>query len=84
MWTLAIRREKWMPTKNSRLFSAHFKGTDYIQKPGSSVKLLKPDAIPTIFNFPKHLQKCTSARRIIVRTDESHETSEVSVTNLIL
>lgn len=57
LWVKAIRRENWIPSKYSRLCSEHFLQTDYSQNPGCTAKVLKPDAVPTIFSFPKHLMK---------------------------
>ncbi|KAH1021788.1 hypothetical protein HUJ04_011273 [Dendroctonus ponderosae] len=57
MWINAIRREDWTPSKSSKLCSVHFQDTDYQIRPGTSVKLLKCDAVPSIFSFPEHLLK---------------------------
>lgn len=53
-WIIATKRDKFNPTDSSRLCGKHFKVTDYNEHFGS--KLLKKDAVPSIFNFPKHLQ----------------------------
>lgn len=65
MWIKAIRRENWKPSKTSRICGQHFVDTDYINKPGTSLKLLKPEAIPSVFPYPKHLVKKPSTRRVI-------------------
>lgn len=67
LWLNAIKMVNWQPSKTSKLCSAHFLETDYQHRPGSSVKLLKPDSVPSIFNFPQHLIKTKSSRRILKR-----------------
>ncbi|KAI4455481.1 thap domain-containing [Holotrichia oblita] len=71
LWVQAIRRENWYPSKTSRICGNHFLENDYKLKPGSTIKLLKPDAIPSVFCFPKHLQTKRTSRRIlkIINTD---------------
>ncbi|XP_067011491.2 uncharacterized protein [Anabrus simplex] len=56
-WVQAIRREHWLPTAYSTLCSKHFTPDSYQTRPGAPVKLLKEDAVPSIFSFPDHLQK---------------------------
>lgn len=63
LWINAIRRQNWNPTKTSRICGTHFLETDYLLKPGCSKKMLKPDSVPSIFSFPKHLTKTTSTPR---------------------
>ncbi|CAH1364245.1 unnamed protein product [Tenebrio molitor] len=57
LWIQAIKRENWSPSKTSRICGMHFLETDYKNRPGCSIKLLKPDAVPSVFTFPKHLQQ---------------------------
>lgn len=66
-WVQAIRRENWVPSQASRLCSAHFKDSDYLVRPGALIRRLKPEAVPSIFNFPKHLMKNINERRVLVR-----------------
>lgn len=54
-WLVAIKRENFKPTKHSRLCSDHFENTDFIVRFGQ--KYLEKSAVPSIFNFPQHLQK---------------------------
>lgn len=52
-WKLAIRRKDWEPTKTSLICSEHFTDDDYVVKKSASVRpRLKPDAVPSIFDFP--------------------------------
>ena len=57
-----MRREKWSPTRNSRICEDHFLPSDYNFPPAiitefSCKKYLKRDAIPSIFNFPDRVTK---------------------------
>lgn len=63
LWIKAIRREKWKPSKSSKLCSEHFVPSDFLIRLGSNQKVLKPDADPSIFSFPKHLQKKSVVQR---------------------
>ncbi|CAN8016889.1 unnamed protein product [Ixodes persulcatus] len=58
-WIAAVRRAHWVPTKASRLCSVHFTNESYelssrLSKEfglGQRAPRLKPDAVPTIFNY---------------------------------
>ena len=59
-----MRRSNWQPSRSSYLCSAHFTKDDYIVPPGSEKKTkLKISAVPSIFNFPQHLQKQSKSRK---------------------
>ena len=56
-----MRREKWSPTKNSKICENHFLPSDYNFPPPiiiefSCKKYLKRDAVPSIFNFPDQVK----------------------------
>ncbi|XP_055049989.2 uncharacterized protein [Misgurnus anguillicaudatus] len=53
-WLRRMRWQNWWPTGNSVLCSDHFE-KDCFEQMGSH-KRLRRNAVPTIFNFPKHLQ----------------------------
>lgn len=53
-WLRRMRWQNWWPTGNSVLCSDHFE-KDCFEQVGSH-KRLRKNAVPTIFNFPKHLQ----------------------------
>lgn len=44
----AVGLENWSPTKWSGVCNKHFKEIDYLKRPNCNVKLLKPDAIPSV------------------------------------
>jgi len=59
-WLVAVKREYWTPTDRSSICSAHFKSSCF-DRTGQTVRL-KENAIPTIFDFPAHLQKCMNKK----------------------
>ena len=52
-WLAAIKRDDFKPTTASRICGDHFITSDY--HPGS--RELKKSAVPSVFQFPEHLQK---------------------------
>ena len=64
-----MRRKDWTPSKSGRICEKHFLPTDYTYPPSLpfskslSRKRLKPDAVPSCFNFPRHLQKAPVKER---------------------
>ncbi|KAK5642105.1 hypothetical protein RI129_008272 [Pyrocoelia pectoralis] len=62
----AIRRENFNPTNDSVICGKHFKDADFLRK--VPTKVLKSDAIPSVFDFPVHLEvKSPKHRRTIIR-----------------
>ena len=68
-WIQAMRREDWQPSKSDRICEKHFLPSDY-QYPQNlpysrtlSRQCLKRDAVPSVFNFPEHLNKKHSQRQ---------------------
>ena len=67
-WVQKIKRKGWKPTAHSRLCSEHFHASCFDDRyvlassmgitPG--VPRLKPNAIPTIFNFDNGENRCPS------------------------
>lgn len=83
-WLHAMKTTKWTPSKSSRICSHHFVPDDYDQSGWSSRKTLKPDAVPSVFSFPGHLQQKTENSRPPPRkrslvADENE--SEISCSN---
>ncbi|KAK3770682.1 hypothetical protein RRG08_037874 [Elysia crispata] len=66
LWVRALRRNGFKPTKSSLICSKHFREDDFHQ--GEKRRKLKSNAVPTIFDFPAHLQKApTPSRRPIIK-----------------
>ena len=56
-----MKRDKWMPSKYSVLCEKHFTSNDY-HDANRTKRILKPDAVPSIFQFPSHLNKISKPR----------------------
>ncbi|KAF4525681.1 hypothetical protein B566_EDAN010672 [Ephemera danica] len=69
-WVRALRYVDFTPSRHSSVCSRHFE-SDCFEPPGYRKKQkLKRGSIPTIFDFPKHLQKRTMKRKPPkIRTD---------------
>lgn len=81
-WILATKRKDFTPKKHTRLCSKHFNEDDFYREwPHSQRRVLKCDAVPTLFDFPSHLQHShPKKRRFINRNQVSlHITS---ITNI--
>lgn len=66
VWVQKLRRENFTPTKFSKVCSKHFEENCFDREKFGGV-WLKADAVPTIFNFPKHLNKQTARRKSPVK-----------------
>ena len=63
-WLDLVQRENFtVVTKSSRLCSAHFKSSEFVEAPGKL--LLKDNARPSIFNFSTTPTKKGGRRKII-------------------
>jgi hypothetical protein len=71
LWENAVRRKNWKATIHSSLCSKHFDEEAYQVRPGALVKLLKEDAIPTIFSFSE--AKKPPRRQLLYHTAEATE-----------
>lgn len=65
-WVVALMRKNFIPSGHSRLCSKHFTEGSYQIRPNRILKLLKPDAVPTLFDFPDHLNVENSTATIEV------------------
>ncbi|XP_023238938.1 THAP domain-containing protein 6-like [Centruroides sculpturatus] len=80
-WILATKRPKWKPTMWSVLCSAHFSSDSYYLS-STTHKILKKDAVSSIFEFPDHLRKKNESRRVFIRgwlNDSEQNTSNIVI-----
>lgn len=63
-WLHPIKRKNFVPTKYSKLCSDHFQESDYLVRPGTYIRRLKPNAVHSNFNFPQYYQPKTVKPRI--------------------
>ena len=59
-WIVASKRDDFVPSNASFICSDHFAKEDYLF---SNSKKLKPNSIPSKFNFPVHLQPSGTKRK---------------------
>lgn len=63
-----MKRKNFTPNQYSYLCSDHFIPSDYLNesRPELDKKLLKDEAVPSVFKFPQHLQKKRTVSHSIV------------------
>ena len=54
-WILALRRQNFQPSKAAVVCSVHFRDDDFDRTSSSHVRL-RSTAVPSVFEFPTHLQ----------------------------
>ncbi|XP_058622508.1 THAP domain-containing protein 6-like isoform X2 [Onychostoma macrolepis] len=59
-WELALRRDGFVASKRTLLCSEHFRSEDF-DRTGQTVRL-KGGVVPSIFDFPAHLQRLVATR----------------------
>ncbi|CAH1993452.1 unnamed protein product [Acanthoscelides obtectus] len=80
LWLNAIRRENFTPSTTTVICEKHFTPEDYeVSVHGN--KVLKKVAVPSVFDFPAHLKKEPSPRRVLKR---KHEESNSKATEQTL
>ena len=68
-WIIAVRRKSWKPTNASFLCSKHFTPDCFYSSPSQFIQVngqrrkLRPNSVPHLFEFPKHLQNIDKKRR---------------------
>lgn len=86
-----LKRKDFLSSKRSVICSQHFKPSDFVCSPDDFKPRLKSDSVPSIFNFPKHLQKPVKSNRkppkkrnyralIIEKTGPSHQNQQQELT----
>lgn len=84
LWIRAVRLENFKPTANTVICSDHFTDDIYLES-SLNKKLLKKEAVPSIFQFPKHLKAEPSRRRKLNRVciaSTSAETNAMDVSEV--
>ncbi|XP_038125269.1 THAP domain-containing protein 6-like [Cyprinodon tularosa] len=76
-WERAVRREDFAATNRSMLCSEHFKPEDF-DRTGQTVRL-RPNVIPSVFNFPTSLQK-QKGKRTKPTTKKAEESLPLDLT----
>ena len=82
-WIQAMRRKGWPPFKNDRICEKHFLPGDYQYPPNLPYsenlgrRYLKKDSVPSLFDFPDHLKKKISERRLPTKRTRN-ETTEAA------
>jgi len=62
-WIVNCRRDKFKPSDGSRLCAVHFEESQFEQHRKDGFKKLKPNAVPTLFNFPNSPQTIANKRK---------------------
>ncbi|XP_049944760.1 THAP domain-containing protein 2-like [Schistocerca serialis cubense] len=86
-WITSVKREDFNLTSCSFLCGNHFRQDDYVVSPGTWKKRLKPEAVPSVFDFPTHLMPPNKqSRRHVVRilSDNDDSPFERSVMESVL
>jgi len=79
-WLASMKRDKWTPKATDFICSKHFEGY-HLRKYASSVQL-RENAVPTLFDFPEHLQPKISKRRVLTRRVHTPESVELDCNEL--
>ena len=74
-WIHACRLTNFDPATDNRLCGRHFKESDY---KSSTSSLLKDDAVPSQFNFPKHICSSTPRKPPMDRSTSSSSDDSLS------
>lgn len=58
-----MRRENFVPSPGTRICNKHFTADQYQIRPNCNYELLKPDAVPSVFDFSDHSSQSASKSR---------------------
>ena len=78
-WIVATKRDNVVPTMASYICSKHFTTDDYRF---SDSKKVKEGSIPSVFNFPEHLQSSSSKRKLPATRITMHKENTSAFTGL--
>ena len=81
-WIVAIKRKNWTLCNKAFICSEHFKFTDYLVLPENSRPKLKPDAVPSKFNFPSQMCKPYPKIRLSRNSIASSSNVNINVTKV--
>ena len=81
-WIAAIKRKNWTPSDKTFICSEHFKLTDYLVLPGNSWLKLKPEAVPSKFDFSSHMCKPSPKKRLLRNSIGSSSNVNINVTEI--
>lgn len=62
-WVVAMRRKNFVPSPGTRICNKHFTADQYQIRPNCNYELLKPDAVPSVFDFSDHSSQSASKSR---------------------
>ncbi|XP_034088755.1 uncharacterized protein LOC117557164 [Gymnodraco acuticeps] len=81
-WELALRRDGFVSSGRTLLCSEHFRSEDF-DRTGQTVRL-KDGVVPTVFNFPAHLQRPEATRSTTTsrRAEDEPQPNVVSILNV--
>ncbi|GBO14552.1 DNA transposase THAP9, partial [Araneus ventricosus] len=77
LWEKQLRRDNFTSNNSTRICSKHFEA-ECFEKEQFGKKRLKPDAVPTKFDFPDHLKKNIKPRKRRTGEGECSTTTVVS------
>lgn len=80
IWLRKMRRKNFTPNNHTYICSEHFLESDYLDRPGASIKRLKHDAYPSVFSkFPEYYQPPTKKNRTSVLDKLNRDVAAESV-----
>ncbi|XP_034055682.1 THAP domain-containing protein 1-like [Gymnodraco acuticeps] len=81
-WEVALRRDGFVSCDRTLLCSEYFRSEDF-DRTGKTVRL-KDGVVPTIFNFPAHLQRPEATRSTTTsrRAEDEPQPNVVSILNV--
>nr|XP_014271092.1 THAP domain-containing protein 2 isoform X3 [Halyomorpha halys] len=77
-WITAMGREDFVPSSSSRLCSKHFTTDQYQIRPNCNYELLKPDAVPTVFEITVPVKEPPSKKRLRITKTQREQREQRS------